>query len=611
MQMTCSNPECGGAILVGDRFCGLCGTSAPEALRLAPWPGPTGAAPGSPGEEPLFSHERPWSPGTLSNATRFLCAAAYLNHTFANRVIRDLLATRRAVAPSINFDVGPVLRHCLRARRTILFRDIALLGIILVGLVIRTLTTLDFLLFVVSIGVLLPRVRRRRGGLVGTMLFAVGAAAGLAIAVALLASLAFGSFASSLAVTGSLSSGAASFLGFVFTFALLVAATWATEFVYLHTTFRTLIEDLRGGSAAPRAVSGAAEARIAIVEGAQRGNVTLHAGRFPFIGAGGQTDVHWSIAIRLRPSKDPHRQRLEGLSLDDGPAPTDKRVQIDPVDLHHWINEKLAGLNDPGLPDHERIGGLTISDRVVGSGLLGAGNPLLDADLKTPYSHASREAVEALIRHPQARLRYYQQVSVSDEGPAVMSRGRKVIDSVDQEVAVSAFVYVAVEGGMLYLQFVLTALPPIDQRYRVVGFRYGTSFAGTLGYSVKRVFGSIASAPSGIYAAFQLWRDERRAEREYLSSTGGDFGTQVSVREMATAPWFGTYIEELDVEKYNKMFSRLLLDEVQEYLRAHGVDTSAFLNSAQNIIDNSNNSYIKGDHNKVEQVNSQSNNNDQ
>jgi hypothetical protein len=125
------------------------------------------------------------------------------------------------------------------------------------------------------------------------------------------------------------------------------------------------------------------------------------------------------------------------------------------------------------------------------------------------------------------------------------------------------------------------------------------------------VFGSIASAPSGIYAAFQLWRDERRAEREYLSSTGGDFGTQVSVREMATAPWFGTYIEELDVEKYNKMFSRLLLDEVQEYLRAHGVDTSAFLNSAQNIIDNSNNSYIKGDHNKVEQVNSQSNNNDQ
>jgi len=155
------------------------------------------------------------------------------------------------------------------------------------------------------------------------------------------------------------------------------------------------------------------------------------------------------------------------------------------------------------------------------------------------------------------------------------------------------------------LQFVLTALPPIDQRYRVVGFRYGTSFGGTLGYSVKRVFGSIASAPSGIYAAFQLWRDERRAEREYLSSAGGDFGTQISVREMATAPWFGTYIEELDVEKYNKMFSRLLLDEVQEYLRAHGVDTSAFLNSAQNIIDNSNNSYIKGDHNKVEQVTGQ------
>ena len=607
--MTCSKPGCGGAILVGDRFCGFCGTPAPEAVRLEPWPAPAGAADAPPSEEPLFSHEQPRPSGPLSNATRFLCAAAYLNHTFANRVIRDLLATRRAVAPSINFDVGPVLRHCLRARRTILFRDITLLGIILVGLVIKTLTTLDFLLFALSIGVLVPNVRRRRGGLDrrdavhgprGGRTYPRGRAAGVA-----------GLRQLCLFTSGDriLSSGAASFIGFVFTFALLLAATWATEFVYLHTTFRTLIEDLRRGSAAPRAVSGAAEARIAIVEGAQRGNVTLHAGWFPFIGAGRQTDVHWSIAIRLRPRKDPHRQRLEGLSLDDEPVPTDRRVQLDPVDLHRWINQKLLALNDPGLPEHERIGGLTISDRVVGSGLLGAGNPLLDATLKTPYSHASREAVEALIRHPQARLRYYQQVSVSDEGPAVMSRGRKVIDSVDQEVAVSAFVYAAVEGGMLYLQFVLTALPPMTRSTErrlpvrdIIGWG--------LGYSIERLFGSMASAPSGIYAAFRLWRDERQAEREYLSATGGDFGTQISVREMATAPWFGTYIEELDVEKYNKMFSRLLLDEVQEYLRAHDIDTSAFRNSAQNIVDNSNNSYIKGDNNKVEQVNGQDNKND-
>ena len=225
-----------------------------------------------------------------------------------------------------------------------------------------------------------------------------------------------------------------------------------------------------------------------------------------------------------------------------------------------------------------------MSDRVVGSGLLSEENALFDKSLKTPYSHASREAVEALMRHPQARLRYYQQVSVSDEGPDVMSRGRRVIESVDQEVAVSAFVYAAVEGGMFYLQFVLTALPPIDQKYRLIAFGIGTSILETAWYSISRLFASIASAPSGISGAFRLWRTERRVEREYLTADWGDFGTQISVRQLATAPWFGSYIEELDVEKYNMMFSRLLLETVTEYLGDKGVDTSAFESSAQTIV---------------------------
>ena len=590
-QMTCSNVECGGAVVIGDRFCGTCGTPVRDVRRPAPWPAAADETAGSLSEEPLFSHEPRLPSGPSSNATRYLCAAAYLNDAFANRVIQQLLATRRAVAPSINFDVGPVLRHCLRARRNIFIRDVVLLVIVLAGLIIRTLPTLAFLLLVLSLGGLLPNVGRRRGGLIGTLLFALGTVAGVALAVVLMILLALGSFVSSLVTGGSLVSGAASFIGSVLAFALLLAATWATEFVYLRTTFRVLAEDLRSGAESPRAVSGAAEQRIAMVEGAQWGNITLHSGWFPFIGAGRQSEKHWSIAIRLR-RKNPLDQRLGKQSLDGEHAPIEKYVQIDPVDLHRRIGERLRVLNDPTLPENERIAALTVSDRVVGSGLLSLGNPLLDTNLKTPYSHASREAIEALIRHPQARLRYYQQVSVSDEGPAVMSRGRKVIESVDQEVAVSAFVYAAVEGRMFYLQFVLTALPPIDAAYRVTGFRYGTSFIGTLMYSMKRLFRSIASAPAGIYAAFQLWRTERQVEKEYLSSTSGDFGTMISVRQMATAPWFSSYIEELDVEKYNMMVSRLLLETVQEYLDSKGVDTSAFENSAQTIINNGDFNYI-------------------
>jgi len=154
---------------------------------------------------------------------------------------------------------------------------------------------------------------------------------------------------------------------------------------------------------------------------------------------------------------------------------------------------------------------------------------------------------------------------------------------------------------MFYLQFVLTALPPIDQAYRIAGFRYAKSLTGMLMYSIKRLFGSIMSAPAGMYATFRLWRDERHAERTYMSPVGGDFGTEISVRQLGTAPWFGSYIEELDVEKYNMMISRLLLETVQEYLDAKDVDTSAFANSAQTIINNGDTNYIRENNAKIDQ----------
>lgn len=619
--MTCTNTECVGAVQPWDRYCRKCGTKVLNVRGAAPPPETVAAAP--PQQEPFFSHAPRRTAGPLSSATRLLCAAAYLNRPFANRVIRELLATRRAVAPSVNFDVGPVLRHCLRARRNILIRDVVLVIIVAAGLIIKAGSTLLFLLFALGLS-LLPRVGRRRRGLMGRLGLVAGTAAGVAFALALLSFLVFGGSGSFLGWPNSLLGrlpglfrtggwpfatesplGYSAGAGIVFPGILLLAAALVTEFAYLTSTFRTLQEGLRGGTEAPRAVSGAAEERIALVEGAQCGNVTLHGGWFPFIGAGHQTEVHWSIAIPLR-RKDPGRVEPVSQLLGERPLDGDhdhigEHVAIDPVDLHRRVRERLLSLNDQALPVNERIAGLSVSDRVVGSGLLCRGNPLLDPDLKTPYSHASREAVEALIRHPQARLRYYLQVSVSDEGPPVMSRGRKVIDGVDQEVAVSAFVYAAVEGRMFYLQFVLTALLPIDDAYRVIKAKYGRSLAGRLTFSMKRLFGSVIFAPAGLLNAFRLWRTERRVAKRYLSCIDDfDFSAAISVRQLGAAPWFGRYIEELDVEKYNMMISRVLLDAVTEYLDSKGVDTSSFESRAQNII-NGDINYIRESHGRVDQ----------
>jgi hypothetical protein len=443
------------------------------------------------------------------------------------------MATRRAVAPSINFDVGPVLRHCMRARKNILIRDLVLVGI----------TLLAVLVLLVA-------------GLLGP-------------------------------------------LAEVLILALLLAGAWITRYNYIRTTYTTLVDDLRIGAQPPGPVSGAAEDRLALVEGAQWGNVTLHGGFFPFIGAGVESQAHWSIAIRLD-AVEPERQAVGVRSS------TGRYARIDAVELHARIQDRLLALNDPALPANERVGSLEVSDRLIGSGTLRPDSPLIDRTRNTPYSHASNEAIQAFIRHPQAGLRYYQQVTVNDLGPTVMSGGRKVLDGVDRQVSVSAFVYAAVEGHMLYLQYVLTALPPILAEYRIIDYLPSTS-SPEFGRTVRRearkhLFSSLIFASLRLYSAFQVWRTERLSASTYQAGMGGDLSARISVRHLGTANRFGTYTRELDVEKYNSIFSRLLVETVQDFLEENGVDTSAFENSARNVINNGEINLVSGNKGKIDQV---------
>jgi hypothetical protein len=613
-EIICANQECGVVVLAGDQFCGACGTPVAEESRpedFTTWgptrfdnlrgrtstnrafngdettsPPPTGGGvigsmgtipPDEPAGLPFFSHEPPRLRGPLTNVTRLLCTAAYLDRGFASRVILNLLMTRKAVAPSVNFDVGPVLQHCLRARRLILVRDVVLVLIIVIGLAITLLPTLDVLLIAFALGYALPNAGHRRGGFGRRLVFLLATVAAGVLAVLFTAFLVLASVVSpNFSGMVSTASVVTRLAGLVGTFVVMVGLLAATEFAYLRTTARAKGGDVQLPDESHRAMSRITRHRMAVVEGAQWGNITLHSGWFPFIGSGAQTKAHWSIATPLRTRAVNGQGRGES-------------VHIDPVDLHQFIGEQLRALNDPELPENERIAALTVSDRLVGTGLISVGNPLFDPLLKTPYSHASRDAVQALMRHPQASLRYYQQVSVNDESPVVMSRGRKVIDDVDQEVAVSAFVYAAVEGRMLYLQFVLTALPPINAAYRARQLRYATSVSRTLIYALRRLFSLIISAVPAIYEAFRLWRRERQMERRYLSAEVGDYGARISVRELGTASSFGRYIQVLDVEKYNMIFSEALLNAVTEYLVKKDIDISAFTGIAQNIINNINN----------------------
>jgi hypothetical protein len=105
---------CRSALDTGDAFCGHCGMRA--GIKF-------------------WDHADRRNRGQMTSGTRYLCVAAYLNPRFASTVIREVLASRRAVVPSYDIDLVPIIEHCLQARKIHLARDVALTIILPAGLV--------------------------------------------------------------------------------------------------------------------------------------------------------------------------------------------------------------------------------------------------------------------------------------------------------------------------------------------------------------------------------------------------------------------------------------------------------------------------------------------
>ena len=269
----CTN--CRLPLAEGDGFCGNCGTRATPAedhttvgAGAGRWPGTGAGSYAQPDGGTRTPTARPFEPGNghaqpdntqrretgaalsdrffrhssrrpdkpLTNATRYLCAAAYLDSLFANAVIWELLASRRAVAPSIGIDLGPIIRHCLNARRLQLIRDVILAILLLIGIVVATLPTLIVLIIGAALTFLPGGTERRSlgtkllaGAAIGIMLAVAGAAIGITIVVSL---------ASQNSVpVGLLGEGDAPAGDLTVAFALL---TGTTVFVYTNARFRIL-----------------------------------------------------------------------------------------------------------------------------------------------------------------------------------------------------------------------------------------------------------------------------------------------------------------------------------------------------------------------------------
>jgi hypothetical protein len=401
---------------------------------------------------------------TLSATTRQLCCAPYVDIAFANDVIREVVEEeRRAVPPSFGFDLDPVVRHCLRARRLLIGRYGVVTLLVAIGLCAAPQWTLPWL----AICGIITCARSVRFQRLGTAVIALCCCAVLwTTSVNALIS---GTIATNgvnpdgttlspvqqrvqdflVATTGGVFQVLPFALG-IFTFLAL--------FLYRRRAYDILATELAPGvQAVPPPVHSARVARrLAIVAAIQRGNVTVQE-RYPFLGSG--TVTHgWSFAITLRPPGEHQGARTGG-----HPVP---RIAIDGVLLHQRVRDAVLGLRDAVLPDGEKIPGLFVTPHVVADGVRAGTDPLINPHTAVPHTLASDAAIRAVIGCPQGGLRHYDRIVVPAAGKAVHTgAGQLVVPAQDLGIGVTAYAHFAVEGGMLYAEFMATVLPPVQARF--------------------------------------------------------------------------------------------------------------------------------------------------
>ncbi|MDP9791997.1 TM2 domain-containing membrane protein YozV [Catenuloplanes nepalensis] len=528
-----------------------------------------------------FHHGEPDSAtrhGPLSAITRCLSGAVYTVPGFADRVITELLQDRhRAVSPAVDYDVEPVLRHAFRARRLWLTQHAAVCAILLLAYIIASGPVLGLVCF----GLLLTGAARWIGGRrpKAWQLVLAGLVA-LPLLYALIGPMIYGP-----AGTPTEYATAEEDTRSPYAMTLLIGlAVLIVTVAVRHTILRALTVELSPGHADRGAIvpSPRVEERIARLSLAQRGNILLHSGDNPFLGAGGVLRA-WSMAMELKPDGD-----------------GDRPVTVDPAELNRFVKRRLAALRAGDLREAERMSGLTLRDQIVSAGVGGDGWPLVDTDELVPYSHATPAAMESVIRHPQASVRHFLRATVgANVTPVHSADGRMLIPGEHHSIAVSTFTHIAVEGGMLYVETVSTVLGPLGHRYRRIdGYPAGGGVAGRAVLESLRDFGeNIALAPFRmavtLYRMALLARALRRTEAEVTEEDLGDFGARFDLRQATSAARPVTYLQRLDAEKYTKLIERRISEAVIGYLRDAGIDTSEY-ERRMNVYNNSS-VFISGD----------------
>ncbi|GAA3014798.1 hypothetical protein [Streptosporangium longisporum] len=536
----------------------------------------------------------------MQNSTRYLCAGAYLDDHFRDRVLREVLDDPyRAVPPSHGgFDLLPVVLHCLRAERLLLVRDVVV-SVLLTAACLLASSIGGIVLSLMLLAALftLPRMRRLPLGqrIVSVLVLQFLITLPLTLVFSVITVLRFltASYQPSFDVNGTVTPVASDhpLLSLLLLFCAFAVALGYR--VVWHFTLRVM---LKPGATAGRIDEAPRFAdRLAYIDRAQWGNITLYGNEYPFVGAG-DVQRSWSIVVEL--------DRLKGEKGDPHHG-TRPRAHIDPVDLHAFVRTRLLEMRDAVEFPGERVERLHISDQLAVRGVFTRtewpnvtgprswreqGHPLIDPDTGLPRFSAGKETVDAVIRNPQGGIRHYQRVTVTAEAPEIRDGDVQLAPAEDQEVVVSAFIHLAVEGRMLYTQCVVTVLPPVRDDFQIDRL-FSLGDAALVGAAFEhaglKLVADVMFAPARLVrTAYQAMRRSRSAANP-AAFLLYPFGSRFSVRELGAAHRTDRFMQRLDAVKYSRIIEQRLTEAVVDYLEAFGVETSGYRQQATSVIDHS------------------------
>ncbi|MCT9081946.1 hypothetical protein [Streptomyces fulvoviolaceus] len=518
---------------------------------------------------------------TPGDVTRYLCAAAYVDEGFADRVVDEVLADEAsAVAPSPDVDLVAVVRHSLTAQEIRYQRDLRLTAAFAVVALLAPLWLLFSMMF---LGITLRAGSRPSLATRGhrhpesKVLVGTGLAAGLAVLLAFY----LGALVSSLPAPGFVSWLLGAYLNGV---PAVLASLGAVAFAYVTVVRHDLDIDRLLRTTMTRETFARqprptvpkrkwiAE-RLAAIKEARDGNVTVYSGYTPWVGYSA-TSSQWPLTVPLLPADDPMGMRQRAAE----PRP------FTVTELVGHVRDQLHAVAARGATDEaataaeEALGSLVIEDRVFASGTtIGDDDRFMRSTSLAPAGRLSAEAVEQIMRRPTGAVRHHLAIHVPLWGG---------------DVVPSVFLHFSTVGRTLHLDISNHVLGPVQAAYHVVD-----RLRGSLTPEAKR--GLLMNALPGtgrafLSAPFRVWRHalfERRHQRRMTDELQAmeqdpvyDYGARLSIREMALSPDYHNYFQVVDADRITSLVQRHTFAAIREFLDSHGYDTTDFRAQQQTIL---------------------------